>query len=189
MNQLFALATHAPSRLSSSLHLSIHCLVTTSTIETFCHHNCPHDYSIMLALSIAALALLALARPASAYPILAESDVVAFPISATCKAPFTLERFLPHTAVPRQFDHCLETLEPEGVGIYKDTGCGVGIVPNTTVPQVCARTVYNTTEGDAVWLGPCRAGDKLGTGGGDGGRWDMVLGDTLVRSMEAQTPD
>lgn len=75
---------------------------------------------------------------------------------------------------------CTPSYAPDGS--YIDEGCGIVIRADG---GLCVRTDYDTTSNAKVYLDECLAGSK----GGSGGRWDVSLGETVLRNMEAATPD
>lgn len=95
---------------------------------------------------------------------------------------------LPQRTLPWGGDHsrahapariCKETYAPTGQ--YIDEGCGVTIqtAAARNSGALCVRVPADTKAGDAAVLAPCLGLTQTG------GRWDMLLGRTQLRNMQA----
>lgn len=138
------------------------------------HHPYPHGLPTadMLLKTLAALALL---FSASAVP---GSEWGGEHSPAHAVAPATMHA----NAKTPTARLCTEEFSPNGQ--YIDHGCGITIQTHRKRYSgvLCVRTHADTKEGDDVFLAPCEA---LTT---SGGRWDMLIGSTSIRNMQASEP-
>lgn len=87
-----------------------------------------------------------------------------------------------HFPSPTPARLCHEAFSPTGQ--YLDDGCGITIQTHRKRYSgvLCVRTHAATKDGDDVFLAPCEALTQ------SGGRWDMLLGSTSIRNMQAANP-